>query len=248
MRHCLLFLLFAFCMLPGLAAQTGEKTLEKMHRKYAGKWCNTLTFVQRTESYQHDSLTKTSTWYETIAYPDQFRIDIDDPANGNATLFRNDSIYVFRKGSLTRKDYRVNDLIFLLGGLYFHPLEKAKTLMATLGFDLSKGYETTWKGKAVYVIGAVAGDETANQLWIEKKRMILVRMIRHQNGQKEEAVFENHIRTGKGWTETKISFYLDNKLFQLEYYNDVKANVPITEGHFDPAQFGKVNHWKKPKR
>ena len=244
MRHCLLNLLLVCCSLSASYAQTGEKTLEKMYRTYAGNWCNTLTFVQRTENYQNDSLTKISTWYETIAYPGQFRIDFGDPAKGNATLFLGDSVFTFRKGALLRKDYRVNDLIFLLGGMYFHPLEKVKTLFKEFGFDLSKGHESTWKGKAVYVIGAMSGDETSNQLWIEKERLILLRMIKQENGQKEEGIFEDHIRTGKGWTETKIAFYLDGKLFQLEYYNDVKANVPITEGHFDPTLFGKVNHWK----
>lgn len=244
MRHSLLSLLFTCCFLTALHAQTGEQTLEKMYRTYAGNWCNTLTFVQRTENYQNDSLTKISTWYETIAYPGQFRIDFGDPAKGNATLFLGDSVFTFRKGALLRKDYRVNDLIFLLGGLYFHPLKKVKSLFKEFGFDLSKGYESTWKGKAVYVIGATPGDEKSNQLWIEKERLVLLRMIKYENGQKEEGIFEDHIRTGKGWTETKIAFYLDDKLFQLEYYNDVKANVPITDGHFDPALFGKVNHWK----
>jgi len=64
-------LLFTRGGLSALFAQTGEQTLEKMYRTYAGNWCNTLTFVQRTENYQHDSLTKISTWYETIAYPGQ---------------------------------------------------------------------------------------------------------------------------------------------------------------------------------
>ncbi|MFM9948098.1 MAG: LolA family protein, partial [Saprospiraceae bacterium] len=168
MRHRLLNLLFACCSLSALSAQTGEQTLEKMHRAYAGNWCNTLTFVQRTENYQNDSLTKISTWYETIAYPGQFRIDFGDPAKGNATLFLGDSVFTFRKGALLRKEYRVNDLIFLLGGMHFHPIKKVKALFKEFGFDLSKGYESTWKGKAVYVIGATPGDETSNQLWIEK--------------------------------------------------------------------------------
>lgn len=244
MRHRLLNLLFACCSLSALSAQNGEQTLEKMYRTYAGKWCNTLTFVQRTENYQNDSLTKISTWYETIAYPGKFRMDFGDPAKGNATLFLGDSVFTFRKGAFVKKEYRVNDLIFLLGGMYFHPLEKVKKLFGEFGFDLSKGHQTTWKGKAVYVIGAMAGDEKSNQLWIEKERLILLRMIKQEKGQKEEAIFEDHVRTGKGWTETKIAFFFDDKLFQMEYYNEVKANGPITEGHFDPAQFGKVNHWK----
>ncbi len=243
MRHRLPILLFALCVFSSLNAQSGEKTVEKMHRRYTGKWCNTLTFVQRTENYQNDSLTKTSTWYETIAYPGQFRIDFGDPAEGNATMFLGDSVFTFRKGSLVKKEQRANDLIFLLGGMYFQPIEKVKTLFGEFGFDLKKGYKTSWKGKTVYVIGAMPGDETSNQLWIEKDRLILLRMIKHENGRKEEAIFENHIRTGKGWTETKIAFYFDDKLFQMEYYNEVKPNVPIKAGHFDPAQFGKVNHW-----
>ncbi len=244
MRLCLLSLFLVFHCWSSTHAQSGAQTVEKMYRTYAGKWCNTLTFIQRTENYQQDSLTKISTWYETIAYPGQFRIDFGDPAKGNATMYLGDSVFTFRKGVLTKKDHHVNDLIFILGGMYFHPIDKVKTLMNSFGYDLSKGHETTWKGKPVYVIGATKGEEKVNQLWIEKDRLVLLRMLRYEDGRKEEATFEDHVRTGKGWTETKIAFYFDDKLFQLEYYNDVQANVPITDGHFDPARFGKVNHWQ----
>ncbi|MDZ4679717.1 MAG: hypothetical protein SH848_04800 [Saprospiraceae bacterium] len=41
-------------------------------------------------------------------------------------------------------------------------------------------------------------------MWIEKERLILLRMIKQENGQKEEGIFEDHIRTGKGWTNIRL--------------------------------------------
>lgn len=43
----------------------------------------------------------------------------------------------------------------------------------------------------------MSGDETSNQLWIEKERLILLRMIKQENGQKEEGILKTRIRTGK---------------------------------------------------
>lgn len=146
MRHCLLNLLLVCCSFFACVVRPNR-------RKNAGEdvphLCGQLVqYAHLCAAYRklsNDSLTKISTWYETIAYPGQFRIDFGDPAKGNATLFLGDSVFTFRKGALLRKDCRVNDLIFLLGGMYFHPLEKVKTLFKEFGFDLSKGHETTWK-------------------------------------------------------------------------------------------------------
>ena len=54
-----------------------EKVLKQMYDRYSGKWYHTFTFVQTTESYKNDSLSKTSTWYEAVMFPDKFRIDFE---------------------------------------------------------------------------------------------------------------------------------------------------------------------------
>jgi hypothetical protein len=218
--------------------------LQKMYKQYAGKWYRTFTFIQTTETYRNDSVRGKQTWYEASIFPDRFRIDFGAPDSGNAVLFNKDSSYSFRRGKLRAVKKDANDLTFLLGGMYFYPYETVTGKMKELGYDLDKSFETNWKGKPVYVVGANTDGEKVNQLWIDKEKLCVVRFIKYENGKKEEGILEDHIKAGNGWTETKVSFYIDDKLLQKEYYHDFKADAVLDEKLFDPKQFGSW-HWVK---
>ncbi|MGH2649347.1 MAG: hypothetical protein ACRDE8_17335, partial [Ginsengibacter sp.] len=45
-----------------------KDVLKKMYDRYSNKWYHTFTFNQTTERYRHDSLIKTSTWYEAVMF------------------------------------------------------------------------------------------------------------------------------------------------------------------------------------
>lgn len=218
--------------------------LKKMHDRYTGKWYTSFTFNQTTERYRNDTLRSTQTWYEALKLPYLFRIDFGDIKEGNAVIYNRDSMYVFRNDSLKRTDVNNDNLTFLLGGMYFMPFDSVLTKMKSFHFDLDKFHEDTFMGNEVYVIGANTKDEKANQVWIDKDKLVLLRLIEYENGNKSEGVFENHKQFGGGWSETKVSFYFDDKLAQVEYYHDCKANVALEDAIFDPNMFGKI-HWYK---
>jgi outer membrane lipoprotein-sorting protein len=231
-----IFLLLCF-VLPIVSfkpADDGEAIFKKMYKTYHGKWFKTFTFNQTTEIYRNDSLVRTQTWYEYVHYPDRFRIDFGVRDSGNAVIFKGDSAYRIRKGNLVSVTKDANDLTFLLGGMYFYPYDKLIEKVKGLGYDLTKVHEDVLKGTPVYVIGAAKGDEKSSQLWIDKKRLILLRFITYGKNGKEEGFFENHIKLNGGWSETKCTFYFGGKLAQIEKYHDCKANVPIDEKTFEP--------------
>jgi len=244
MVHKLIVSVLLVMSLAAKPVPDGETTLQKMHSRYAGKWYKTFTFTQTTEVYRNDSLRRSDTWYEAASFPDKFRIDFGNIDSGNAVLFKGDSAYNFRRGTLRSARKDANDLTFLLGGMYFYPYDQVVTKIKELGYDLSKSHEDLWKGKAVYVIGASADGEKVNQLWIEKDRLIVVRFLKYENNRKEEGILEDHIKAGGGWTETKASFYFDDKLAQKEFYHDFKANPSLDDRLFEPQDFGKW-HWSK---
>ena len=153
-------LIFSFS---AVSQQNGEELIKKMYALYAGKWYHTLTFNQTTDVYRNDSLNSTQTWYESIVFPSQFRIDFGPKDSGNAAIFTADSVYIFKNGQLQRARINDNDLIFLLGGLYFYPLEQTIQKLKSLGFDLSKIHQDRWKGKAVWVIGDTSAGKNGNQ-------------------------------------------------------------------------------------
>jgi outer membrane lipoprotein-sorting protein len=234
---CFLILFFATSLLrpPG-----SKETLKKMHDRYAGKWYKTFSFNQTTEVYRNDSLKQTETWYENIKFPNDFRIDFGNPDSGNAVIFKNDSSYFFRSGQIAQVRRYEDDLLFLLGGMYFYQFDEVTTKMKLFGYDLDKFHEDTGKGKDVYVIGAGKGEDSVNQLWVEKGNYSPVRMIKYENKNKEEAFFENHVKLGGGFTETLVHFFINDKLLQVEKYHDLKSDVEINPAIFDTENFVKL--------
>ena len=217
---------------------TGRDIVKKMHDRYAGKWYRSFTFNQTTEFYRNDSLKGTQTWWEAIRFPDRFRMDFGEADSGNAAIFRGDSSYRFRNGKLRSATINNNEgLIFLLGGMYFHPQDQTIKMLGDLHYDLDKFHEDVWKGKPVFVIGAGKGEEGVNQLWVDAKDLYLVRMLKFDGPRKEEALFDDYQSFDGNWTETKCIFYIDNKLVQKEIYHDCKFNVTLEDRIFDPSVF-----------
>ena len=211
-----------------------------MYDRYAGRWYKTFSFNQTTEIYRNDSLKRSETWYENIKFPNDFRIDFGNPDSGNAVIFKNDSSYSFLKSEKAGVRPNDDDLLFLLGGMYFYPFDEVTVKMKSFGYDLDKFHEDIWKGMPVYVIGAHKNQDTVNQIWIEKENFSPVRLLKYEKNTKEEALFENHVKLGGGFTETLVYFYINDKLIQVEKYHDLKANVEINPAIFDPENFIKL--------
>jgi len=235
MKRISFLLLVVLCSFSG--AKNGEDVLKDMYKRYSGKWYSNFTFTQTTDQYRNDSIVKTSTWYEAISFPDKFRIDFGDKKSGNAVIYLKDSVYDFRKGKLVRTRFNSDDLTFLLGGMYHVPFDTVKAKFQRQGYDLSKSHETTLDGKAVYVIGASGSTDRSSQVWIEKERLIVLKFIKYNGKEKEEAIFGGHKPFEGGWSETTCDFYINDKLLQKEKYYDCKANTSIDLSIFDPVHF-----------
>lgn len=231
--------LFAFDSTP-----RGEVVVKKMYDRYKNKWYRAFTFDQTTQIYQNDSLKRTDVWHEAMVYPDKLRIDFGAVDSGNAVLFIKDSTYRFKNGKLATAVKGENELVFLLGGMFFYPYDEVKTKFKVLGYDLTQYREDVWKGQPVYVIGARNG-AGSNELWIDQKNLVPVRMIAYKNKVKQDFWFENYIPLGKALTATKCTFYFDDKLRQVEIYHDCKVDEKIDPRVFDPAAFGTVHWYKK---
>ncbi len=236
------FLSAAATLLPPKIRST-EELIGAMHRQYKGKWARTVTFTQHNTHYAADTVKGTSTWYEAIEYPDKFRIDLGLLKEGNALLFADDSVYNFKGGELKSRQFRVNEMMLLAGGLNFlDPAEALKRLEAA-GYDTNVFREDAWQGRKAYVVGAAEGDEKTPQFWIDAEHLYLVRSVSAGSGGRvQDGHFGKHIRAAGGWLETEVVFMLDGKKVQLEQYKDIQVNPPLPEGLFTPSQFGKV-HW-----
>ncbi len=242
MKRILIIVCLFNVLVINVHSQTGEETLRRMHNTFYGKWYQTFSFVQQTELYRNDSLQKTATWHEYAKFPYELRIDMEEPTGINTTIYKKDSTYRFQNGQLLRSTPGTNPFIFLIGGLYMVPYDSAKAYLQFSGFDLSKGYTTTRNGRKTFVAGALQGDTTSKQIWVDAEHLYLVRFIEKSRGTLMDVHMSQQVKLGGGWTETWVEFYFDGKLRQLEKYSNMKANPVMDEKIFDPHSFVKINH------
>ncbi len=220
--------------------ETAIDVLERMYDRYHGNWQRTLHFVQNTEKYRNDSLISKETWYESLIYPDLFRIDVGTPDQGNCRLYLNDTIYSFKDHKLEKKRQGHNDLLYLIGGIYHERTAKDMVQrIASLHYNTDKMYVTEWKGRKAYVIGADSAAERVNQLFIAQDNFNVLRALTYEDGKKMDVQFDKHIAAGDGWSETLVTFSVDGHLVQKEEYRHVVANLPI-----DPIMFSPADPWK----
>lgn len=220
----LLLVFFFFCSETKAQNMNGETLLTQMHAKYAKGPCKMYTFSQKNSHYRNDSLIKNSEWHEAIEFPDKFRINFGDKANGNYVLFRNDSAINYRKGKFLKARSDSNTLLLLLGGMYYRELKDVILRLKAGGFKTEISSEQSFQDKTVWVIGADRGDLNSNQIWIDKKTLNVLRIIESMGGAETiDMHFEAHQPWCKGFVETKVSFSRNGKLEQVEEYYNIKV-------------------------
>jgi hypothetical protein len=228
-------------------AKTAKDLIQAMHDRYAARWYKTLTFVQKSTTFKPDGTSQTVTWYEALSAPGKLRIDFDPVKDGNGILFINDTQHVFKDGKLASSRERIHPLLVLGFDVYAQPVQTTIEKLQKLKIDLSIVREDTWQGRPVYVVGAKAGDLRSSQFWIDKERLLFVRLIEPAGGDNSvthETLFNKYEPVkGGGWISPEVVFMVNGIRTFLEEYSDIRANVALDEKLFDPAHFSAV-HWR----
>ncbi len=215
----------------------GRALLQAMHDRYAGHWYRAATFVQKTI---HEG-GEVETWYEALTVPGRLRIDIAPLDSGKAILFRNDSIYVIAADTVAQRAPLIHPLMVLGFDVYGEPVDTTAARLEALQFDLAKLREDTWQGRAVYVVGADAGDSTSNQFWIDRDRLLFVRMMQQtRSGGTAESQFNKYQKLDGGWMAPEVKFYRDGKLVTTEEYSDIRARASLPDSLFLAEPFTKA--------
>ena len=222
---------------------TAEQLVSAMHDRYAGKWYSTLSFVQKNTRYLADGRTDTSTWSEVLSLPGKLRIDVEPRANGNGNIYRNDTVYVFNSGRLVRQAPAPHALLLLGFDVYFIPVERSIAGLREIGFDLARMHESTWQGRPAYVVGAGPGDTRTRQFWIDRDRLVFVRMIepsRRDTSKTAEIRFNRYYQVGDAWLSPEVEFLIDGARDFLEEYTEIKTGIPVDETVFDPTRWSRT--------
>lgn len=245
MQGYLVMLIVMVCVSapPGLSAaelSTGDALIRAMHGRYQHDWYSTLKFEQKSTTYNPDGTTKVETWYEAALLPGKLRIDVGPPADGNTRIITDGRVYVFQNGKLTNSRPYVNLLLLLGFDVYGQPPEATLGQLKQEGIDTSKLHEDTWQGEPVYVVGAAEGDVTSKQFWIEKKRLLFLRLIEpdpREPSKLADIRFLKYRRLAHGWLAERVEVHQEGRLTFSEDYSAVETGIPLDPSLFDPKAF-----------
>lgn len=242
--------LFAVLVTLGHAqdVRDGMDLLREMHDRYAKSWYATLTFDQKSTTYNPDGTTKAEIWHEAIAAPGRLRIDIGDPSEGNGFLLVDGTVTRFQASREGATRPLVNMLLVLGFDVYRQPPETTANVAKSEGFDLTKVHEDTWEGEPVYVVGAEKGDLKSKQFWVEKNRLLFVRLFEPAQSDPakiQDIRFEDYHRLGNAWLAERVEVYVGDKKVFSEEYSNIQVDAKLAPGTFDRKQFN-TTHWEKP--
>ncbi|WP_222983885.1 hypothetical protein [Flagellimonas meishanensis] len=206
-----------------------------------------FTFVQETIRFNDGGTpTDTTTWYEAIRYPKDFRIDFGDTQNGNANINRNDSIYVYRGNKLVHSGPEIQEFLILEGGLFYYSIEETLNRLQKLGLDTSVLSKSTHKDRPIYIIGAKTGEVNKPQIWMDAEKLyVLRRFSLGKQGDLYEVNYDDYQDIDGHLIETWIEFKVDGKLIQTERYKDIDTNPVLNDTDFDPNFFGQAYWFKR---
>jgi hypothetical protein len=230
------------------SGRTGEEVLRSMHDRYAKSWYETLTFTQKSTTYNSDGTSKVETWYEALALPGRLRIDVGPASDGNGFLMVDGTLSIFKGGKQTGTRPLVNMLLVLGFDVYRQAPEATFKVVKAEGYDLSKVHEETWEGQPVFVVGAEKGDLNSKQFWVDKNRLLFVRLFeptRDDPKKFRDVRFEDYHELSGGWVAARVEVYADEKEVFSEEYSDIQGNKKLDPGTFDPRQYNST-HSEKP--
>jgi len=216
--------------------------VDAMHARYAPSWFKTLTFVQKTTLYLPSGGDLVQTWYNALSLPGRWRVDTDRKSRGGV-LYVGDSVFTFASGKRTSSDNRLYDLLVLAFDAYTQPTSRTQAQLRRLGYDLSKFHEGMWQGRPVYVVGAMRGDTTSEQFWLDRERLVVVRMIGNGRQGRTDTRLTNYVQSGGGWVATEITQLVNGKRRIVEQFSDVRPNVTLSDDLFDPRTWASAVHW-----
>ena len=97
------------------------------------------------------------------------------------------------------------------------------------------------------MVGADQGDLKSKQFWVAKDTVLFVRDIEPSpaDASKIDDIRFTHYQPLAGaWVAAGVEVYAGGRKVFSEDYSDIRANVQLDPGVFDPEKF-RATHWEK---
>jgi hypothetical protein len=99
MKRLLVPFLLTLTLANAQEIRNGDAVLRAMHDRYKTSWYDTLTFTQKSTTYNADGTTKVETWHEAALLPGKLRIDIGPPSEGNGYVMVDGTLTIVKQGN-----------------------------------------------------------------------------------------------------------------------------------------------------
>jgi hypothetical protein len=221
----------------------GQALLTVMHDRYKDSWYESVAFKEKAITLNPDGTTKTEIWDEALLLPGKLRINRGPASDRNGAVFLDGTLTTFKNGQATGPRPFVHMLLVLGFDVYRQPPQTTVDVAKTQGFDLAQIHEEQWQGQDVFVVGAPKGDLKSKQFWIEKKRLLFVRLIQpdeHDATAINDYRFRDYRKLSSGWISARVEFYTNAKNTFNEDYFDIKPNPKFDPAIFDPQKFNET--------
>jgi hypothetical protein len=226
------------------AVHDGQALLTAMHDRYKDLWYESVVFKEKAITLNPDGTSKTEIWSEALQLPGKLRINIGPSSEGNGFVFVDGTLTTFQKGKPSATRPYVHLLLVLGFDVYRQDPNTTIDQVKAQGFDLTQIHEEKSEGQDVYVVGAAKGDLKSKQFWVEKKRLLFVRLIQPEErdaAKIRDSRFRDYQKLSTGWISARVDFYTDGKNTFNEDYFDIKANAKFDPALFDPKKFNETS-------
>jgi hypothetical protein len=91
----------------------------------------------------------------------------------------------------------------------------------------------------VLVVGAARGDLRAPQFWVDKERLLLLRIVMPSRDDPETPTdihFLDLQQQPRGVIAARIDVYRNGRLVMSEDYSNIETDMPLDAAWFDPAR------------
>lgn len=219
--------------------KSGGSVVRAMHDLYGGKYLKTMSFLQNNTAYSSTGQEQHTQWYEHLEIPGKLRIAFLPATQRSGLVQVDDNVASFDNG--IRVDIRpsVNPLLLLTADIYVAPIATIVRGLDSLSVDPEVMHITEWEGRPVYVVGAKPGDSTANQMWVDADRLVLLRFV--QRGKSGDRIVLSDYRV-QGYKDiqgfqvpTQFLVIRNGRPIWREEYANIRVNEEFPAGTFDQA-------------
>ncbi len=215
-----------------------------MHDRYKDSWYKSVVFKEHAITLNPDGSSTTEVWDEALQLPGKLRINRGPSSEGNGFIFIGGTLTTFQKGKATGPRPYVHMLLVLGFDVYRQDPKTTIDQTKAQGFDLTQIHEEKRDGQDVYVVGAAKGDSKSKQFWIEKKRLLFVRLIEpapDDSMKIHDTRFLDYRKLSTAWISARVEFYVDGRNAFNEDYFAIKANAELDPVLFDRTKFNETS-------